>query len=121
MPVPGVYRRILQLKKKNPSGDQNEPLEERKVEHYQMISWEDDTAIKEDTDEFVALNYLLQQTFDTMKAYPDIPVLTHCSAGIGRTGTFIAICLMIEAIKELQKLEEAQQMEGIDEMEETKE
>ena len=40
----------------------------------------------------------------------------HCSAGIGRSGTFVAICLMIEAVKELQKLEEARQMDGTDEM-----
>ena len=44
--------------------------------------------------------------------------MTHCSAGIGRTGTFLAICLVIEGVKELQKLEEERQMEGTDEIEE---
>ena len=81
-----------------------------------MTTWEDDKAIKVSTDQFDALNYLLKQTFAAKKAFPDIPVLTHCSAGIGRTGTFLAIFLMIEAVKELQKLEDAQQMEGTDEM-----
>ena len=72
-----------------------------------MVTWEDDTAIKEHTDQFTALNYLLRQTFDAKKASPDIPIMVHCSAGIGRSGTFLAICLMIESVKELQRLEEA--------------
>ena len=36
-------------------------------------------------------------------------MLVHCSAGIGRTGTFLAICLMTEAVKELQKLKRDKQ------------
>ena len=66
-----------------------------------MITWEDDTAIKVETDWFDSLNYLLKQTFAAKKAFPELPVLVHSSAGIGRTGTFLAICLMIEAVKEL--------------------
>ena len=71
-----------------------------------METWKDDCAIQENNEQLTALNYLLAKTFENKKNYDDCPVLTHCSAGIGRTGTFIAICLMIEGIKELQKLDE---------------
>ena len=83
-----------------------------------METWKDDCAIQENNDQLIALNYLLAKTFENKRNYSDCPVLTHCSAGIGRTGTFIAICLMIEGIKELQKLDEERQMEGTDEIEE---
>ena len=38
-----------------------------------MTTWQDDTAINVGTDQFDALNYLLKKTFDSKKAYPDIP------------------------------------------------
>ena len=45
MPVPGVYRRVLKIKKRKVDGVKNEFVEERVVEHYQMTTWEDDAAI----------------------------------------------------------------------------
>ena len=73
-----------------------------------METWKDDCAIQENSEQLLALNYLLAKTFENKRKenYPDQPILAHCSAGIGRTGTFLAICLMIEGIKELQKLED---------------
>ena len=31
------------------------------------------------------------------------PIIVHCSAGCGRTGTFIAICNIVAAVEELNK------------------
>ena len=76
-------------------------MAERLIEHYQMLSWADNTAIEENSEQFAALNHLLNKVFTSKKEKPNCPVLVHCSAGIGRTGTFLAICLMVEAIKEL--------------------
>ena len=102
-PTPGVTRRVIHIQKKKASSD--EPAaEERFIEHYQMLSWADNTAIEENSEPFAALNHLLNKVFVSKKEKPGCPVLVHCSAGIGRTGTFLALCLMIEAIKELQKL-----------------
>ena len=69
-----------------------------------MLSWADNTAIEENSEQLNALNYLLNRVFVTKREKPTCPVLVHCSAGIGRTGTFLALCLMIEAVKELQRL-----------------
>ena len=101
-PTPGVTRRVIHIQKKAASSD--EPAAERFIEHYQMLSWADNTAIEENSEPFAALNHLLNKVFVSKKEKPGCPVLVHCSAGIGRTGTFLALCLMIEAIKELQKL-----------------
>jgi len=47
------------------------------------------------------------------------PIVVHCSAGIGRTGTFLAIYNIIEAVRALQKesgKEDAQIDEEINDM-----
>jgi len=69
-----------------------------------MQSWADNTAIEENSEQFAALNHLLNKVFVAKREKPESPILVHCSAGIGRTGTFLSLCLMIEAIKELQRL-----------------
>lgn len=99
-PTPGVTRRVITLQMHSNDGS----IEQRVIEHYQMLSWADNTAIEENSEPFAALNHLLNKVFVSKKEKPGCPVLVHCSAGIGRTGTFLALCLMIEAIKELQKL-----------------
>lgn len=98
-PTPGVTRRVICIQKKDLAN--GEIIAERVIEHYQMLSWADNTAIEENSEQFAALNHLLNKVFISKREKPNCPVLVHCSAGIGRTGTFLAICLMIEAIKEL--------------------
>ena len=98
-PTPGVTRRVIRIQKKDMAN--GEIICERVIEHYQMLSWADNTAIEENSEQFAALNHLLNKVFISKREKPNCPVLVHCSAGIGRTGTFLAICLMIEAIKEL--------------------
>ena len=56
-PTPEVtLRRIILQKKDSSSG---EAVAERVIEHYQMLSWADNTAIEENSEQFAALNYLL--------------------------------------------------------------
>ena len=48
MPTAGVTRRVFQLQKKDQAN--GEIVEERLIEHYQMLSWADNTAIEENSE-----------------------------------------------------------------------
>eukprot|EP00040_Diaphanoeca_grandis_P031155 m.185919 g.185919 ORF g.185919 m.185919 type:complete len:1156 (-) comp32247_c5_seq5:168-3635(-) len=67
--------------------------EVRKVVHYWYNTWPDHGVPKKDgevyTDDVLEL---LRQVNESVEAHGSkAPVLVHCSAGVGRTGTFIAI------------------------------
>ncbi|CAD8068231.1 unnamed protein product [Paramecium primaurelia] len=62
--------------------------QEREVIHYQWTDW-DDFGVVED-DQFKIID-MLAEIANTAAIQNKRPVI-HCSAGIGRTGTFIAIC-----------------------------
>ena len=66
--------------------------------------WEDNTAV-ETPENFEAVEYILSQ----MQTYRDIlqmqagdqlpPIMVHCSAGVGRTGTVCALFNMVESLR----------------------
>nr|CAD7264696.1 unnamed protein product [Timema shepardi] len=70
--------------------------EERKVYHYHFQAWPDHGV---PSDPGCVLNFL----HDVNARQESIPnagsVLVHCSAGIGRTGTFIVIDMILDQIK----------------------
>ena len=68
---------------------------ERHVEHLLFSNWKDKKAVSEDAKS--SLQYLIERGLEVRKNTED-KILVHCSAGIGRTGTYIAIMLMIESI-----------------------
>jgi protein tyrosine phosphatase len=60
------------------------------VNHYQLTDWPDgDIPCKKGKH---SLNFLID-TFINSIAEESVPVV-HCSAGVGRTGTFIALCII---------------------------
>jgi len=65
--------------------------ESREVVQYQVKSWPDQ-GVPENGGQFLQLvHQVREETQAAMGRGQNGPVVTHCSAGIGRTGTFIAV------------------------------
>jgi len=65
--------------------------ESREVVQYQVKSWPDQ-GVPENGGQFLQLvHQVREETQSAMGRGQNGPVVTHCSAGIGRTGTFIAV------------------------------
>ena len=62
-----------------------------KVNQLQTVKWADLTA-PEDTKILMDLVHKTRDLTDNTKH----PIVVHCSAGVGRTGTFIAVYKLIE-------------------------
>lgn len=74
------------LLKHNQSGKQ------RSITHYQYLTWPDHGIPKPGP--FVELMQLADDS-NTTKG----PLIVHCSAGLGRTGTFIAVHALLADVK----------------------
>ncbi|XP_069383203.1 tyrosine-protein phosphatase non-receptor type 11b isoform X2 [Paralichthys olivaceus] len=73
--------------------DRKEPL--RYIWHYQYLSWPDHGVPNEPG----GVLWFLEEVNRTQSAFPDTgPIVVHCSAGIGRTGTIIVIDILIDII-----------------------
>ncbi|OMJ79221.1 hypothetical protein SteCoe_20825 [Stentor coeruleus] len=66
--------------------------EKKMVGHLQSLAWPDH-GTPELEEEFDSLKHIIDQVLNSQG-----PVLVHCSAGIGRTGTLIALCHMIKSL-----------------------
>ncbi|XP_077580854.1 tyrosine-protein phosphatase non-receptor type 11b [Stigmatopora nigra] len=73
--------------------DRREPL--RYIWHYQYLSWPDHGVPNEPG----GVLWFLEEINRTQKTIPESgPIVVHCSAGIGRTGTIIVIDILIDII-----------------------
>jgi protein tyrosine phosphatase len=60
------------------------------IQHYQLTDWLDGDVPNKKSKKW--MDYLINEFLDTIKNN-SIPVV-HCSAGVGRTGTFILMALI---------------------------
>lgn len=78
------------------------PDETKEVNHYLLLSWQDKTAPIGDTVEI--LYYLFELALEKRRQsefYP--PITVNCSAGLGRTGTFMAMYFIYKKLKDMAK------------------
>ncbi|NXC44541.1 PTPRJ phosphatase, partial [Penelope pileata] len=71
-------------------------LESRTVRQFHFTSWPDH-GVPETTDLLINFRHLVHE-YSSQNPI-DSPALVHCSAGVGRTGTFIAIDRLIQQIE----------------------
>ena len=70
---------------------------QKNITHIQMVNWPDYSMPNELTG-YDTINYLIKIIAECRETYPEIPVLLHCSAGTGRTGTLIAIFNLVKCL-----------------------
>jgi protein tyrosine phosphatase len=69
--------------------------EERVVVQFQFLDWPDHGA-PSNTASMLEFREVVRQT---VGGKASAPIVTHCSAGVGRTGTFIAIDRLVQALE----------------------
>lgn len=67
--------------------------------HIHYTAWPDHGVPKNNSShDYVMLHKIIEQLFEYKKVNTHINVLVHCSAGVGRTGTFIMMCYLYNEI-----------------------
>jgi protein tyrosine phosphatase len=75
--------------------------EERIIDQLQYIGWPDH-GVPSTTYNF---RLLCKEVIKLRATKQDAPVVVHCSAGIGRTGTFLTVCILTEQMKNYREQE----------------
>lgn len=70
---------------------------EKKLTHIQIMNWPDHSQPDEDYG-YLTIEKLLTIICEYRHTFPNSPVLTHCSAGTGRTGSLIAIFNLVKSL-----------------------
>ncbi|KAM9149381.1 receptor-type tyrosine-protein phosphatase eta [Pangshura tecta] len=76
--------------------EDSDATESHSVRQFHFTSWPDH-GVPETTDLLINFRHLVQENI--RQNPPGSPTLVHCSAGVGRTGTFIAIDHLIQQIE----------------------
>ncbi|GAU94181.1 hypothetical protein RvY_06006 [Ramazzottius varieornatus] len=97
--VPVFATRWLKVVRRKREGDDSSPPEERQITQFHFTNWPD-FGVPTCPDEFLDFLFAVRQSgcFDVKPNKQECdPVLVHCTAGIGRTGTFVLVdvCLAL--------------------------
>ncbi|XP_021957927.1 tyrosine-protein phosphatase corkscrew isoform X2 [Folsomia candida] len=97
----GGFKLLMQKESSTPDFTLREFLmtrsgEERVIYQFHFIAWPDHGV---PDDPGCVLNFLSEVNFRQESLDGAGPIVVHCSAGIGRTGTFIVIDLIVDQIK----------------------
>lgn len=97
------YTRVLNVtrKQKQKGGDSKETMKDlgtMQVFHFQFPEWADKTVPK-DSQTGSMLDFISAINSKQRSIRDSAPVVVHCSAGIGRTGSFILIDIVINLIE----------------------
>jgi protein tyrosine phosphatase len=77
---------------------------EKRVTQLHMLNWPDHSQPEDDASGFSSIEHLLSCVSETKANFAQSPVLIHCSAGTGRTGTFIAVHNIIRSLQIIKYL-----------------
>lgn len=72
--------------------------ETRDVQHFQYTAWPDH-GVPNTTEELLRFRHTVREAFTASMG----PIITHCSAGVGRTGTFIGLDRYLDSCSELDE------------------
>jgi protein tyrosine phosphatase len=73
-----------------------------RVRHYYIFSWVDMSVV--DPKKETLLMDLIQDMTKILQATPTQPIVVHCSAGVGRTGTLICLYQLYQEYLESKSL-----------------
>ena len=77
------------------------------ITQFQFISWPDHHVPIEDENTCKIIEILINNINNNfVENNYNIPILIHCSAGVGRTGTFIALYNIVRCLKKLKEIGE---------------
>ena len=99
--TPEIKKRIFSVKN---VGSTNASSEEKRITQLQYTGWPD-YGVPEKADHLTNLvkkvRYIIQSNQNKISMGEKFTVLAHCSAGVGRTGTFIAMYQMMDQIEDI--------------------
>lgn len=86
--LPNYITRTFDLK-------ENKTGQVRKIKHFLYTAWPDH-GVPDTATEMLSFRHTVKQNYN-----PESPMLVHCSAGVGRTGTFIGLDRYLDSCAEL--------------------